>query len=537
MSTSDHEKNLYEEMKALVLRYGETNCQKVLTAIKCSSQQLVPKKRQESHVIEIQEGSMDKAFRDIMEWALLGNSDRKISLDFVEEPMVNVVPLLELYYHTLRQAADSPRESTRVESMFDALILNPSISKEMANQMLEKPKCVALFEKVILSCQGNEKLDDDVMNHIKELVVTKGVISSLIISRCNLGSNNFIRLGEMLAVNRLKSLRLESIVKDEVDKEVVAYVLASSLKLHAKSFPDVSNLSNLELGNTLSDVDVHQYRDIFNVIGTLPRLQSFSVITSGELEFLDALSDSIEFWRIRHFAVCTTEEANYQPMFEAIARSRYLQVLSFGWKPGIVPLAMCRQLFDLALSPTSGLLEIQIVGGFNLKELDLWLDDDEVDQSIATKRQLRRFDLGVHQIRCRICKTRRYSCDLTSLRALLQLLSKHLPYLHSIGCHTHSWTQQMTCLRERVPPDECQLVDHLVKQRNLNLVGMALFHPQVLLTVPDSMWPVVLNKAVNFDEDFAELRWTGIFQMVQKLATICYKGSEKGSRVKKRRIH
>jgi hypothetical protein len=316
---------------------------------------------------------------------------------------------------------------------------------------------------------------------IKELVVTQGVITSLTISDCNLGSNNVIRLGEMLEVKRLDSLQLKSIVIDKANEEVLAYVLASSLKLHVKTFPEVSNLRDLQLGNVLSGMGAHRYREFFSVVGKLPSLESFGVTTSGELELLDALSGSIEFWRIRRLAVYTMEEMNYQPMFEAVVRSRHLLVFSFGSREHIVPLVTCRQLFDLALSPTSGLLEIQIVGGFNLNELHLWLPD-EVDQNIATKRQLRRFDLGVQQI-----YETEYTFDRTNLQSLLPLLSGHLPYLHSIFCQERSFSQQMTWIRGRAPSDVRELIDQVAEQRIRNCVGMALFYPRVLPTVPSGL--------------------------------------------------
>ena len=85
-----------------------------------------------------------------------------------------------------------------------------------------------------------------------------------------------------------------------------------------------------------------------------------------------------------------------------------------------------RLLLDLALSTTSGLVEIELTGIMLYpRELSPLIPEDS-DPAVACKRRLRRFCVVSTNYTNIKCSTRYVS-------GLYRLVSKHLPYLYDVG--------------------------------------------------------------------------------------------------------
>lgn len=518
MSVSDDD-NLVQEMKALVRRYGGHKCQKALrTVVSSSVPTMIRKKCVEPEFIDITPGGFEYGFSQLINVFLLGDVDHKISLRLMPDTTPNCLDFLfttlEKYYDSILhlRSIDSMHESQRVESRFQTLYLSVE-PLETVTKVLERNKVVALFENITLVGGGNKrKINNSIMRRIKELVVKGGAISSLTITGCSLEDDDFVQLGRMLQTNRLESIALVSTHLAYKSTDLV-YLLTKSFKIHAQTFSETSALKILDFGDTLDGMDYHQLRELFNAIGTLPRLESYGISTRDP-NLLEILAGSIGNWKIRRLALdcrVRSEYIDFRPLFDAIACSRQLRVLTLGFTTSPSK-STCRYLYDLALSPIGGLVKVFVYGPVDLRHLSALVPKD-VDATIAAQRQIRRFPFQIRQI---LKEEKEYRRMVQYLRGLVHLLSKQLPYLHSIGLTIDDWKRYKNTIFNG-KQEALELWDQVWAQIEENRVGMTLFHPEVLPTVPAGLWSTVLYNAITCEPDPEELRWTSIYQMVRNL--------------------
>jgi hypothetical protein len=177
-------------------------------------------------------------------------------------------------------------------------------------------------------------------------VVNEGIISALKVTKSCLRDKDFFQLGRMVEANFLESIEVD------FSSQVLAYILTSSFKVHTQVFAEKSAFRVLDLGNTLEGLDSDLRRDLFDVIGTLPHLDTFGISTT-EFSLLGMLAERIGTWKIRRFKLLAYFiETDFQSLFGAIATSRNLMVFSFGCiaTDGTFPLDAYRQLIDLAIT-------------------------------------------------------------------------------------------------------------------------------------------------------------------------------------------
>jgi hypothetical protein len=363
---------------------------------------------------------------------------------------------------------------------------------------------------------------NDILDRIIDLVVIEGAISSLSVSKCLLRHHQALQLAGILETNRLESLELQSLPVGRDDSSFLGQALTDCLRYHDQMFAGESNLRILNLHDTLDGMDFANQSDLVYVIGILPRLDTFA-ITTRLTYLIEMLAGSITNWKIGNFKLLCefdidTMDTEFRPLFDAMARSRHIKAFSFGCMgaDGFLPSLVSKQLFDLALSPTSGLLDIDLYGDLiDFRQLSA-LVPQEVDPDIAARRQLRRFDFVQDQIEAMVVfDDYDNGALLANLKALLTLLSKQLPLLHSIGLTIDDWT---LCKQEFCDhPRFLEVWDQILVQIEKNHVGMALFQPAVLSSVPGGLWATVLNRAIAYDHDPEQLPWIGIYHMVREL--------------------
>jgi hypothetical protein len=196
----------------------------------------------------------------------------------------------------------------------------------------------------------------------------------------------------------------------------------------------------------------------------------------------------------------------------------------------ILPPLAAQQIVELALLSTSGLLNIDLVE--KIPDLALLLgtpvpnDMDSKDRDIIPGRgQLRRFDFVQGTLAHLLKRETDNQVLLAYLTSLFRLLSSRLPYLHSIGLTMDDWIacqdHFVAVMKSRIGAGE-EIVDLWRKvwvQIEMNRVGMALLEPHLLhsATIPSGLWPIVLNRAMEYDPDPRQLPWTGIYLMVRQL--------------------
>jgi hypothetical protein len=101
------------------------------------------------------------------------------------------------------------------------------------------------------------------------------------------------------------------------------------------------------------------------------------------------------------------------------------------------------------MSPNSSLVDIGIEASrVDPRQLSC-LVPEEVDPTVAGGRKLRQFDFQKNMLSILEPANQDMSVCYENLDALLRLLSRQLPYLHSIGVSMRSWTyyKRLCCPR------------------------------------------------------------------------------------------
>ena len=275
-------------------------------------------------------------------------------------------------------------------------------------------------------------------------------------------------------------------------------------------------------GSTI--IDWAKSRNLILVPNISLRCSWSGLITMEDPDSLESLTGGIVQWKIRRFKLCChfdIAQTDFSSVFGAIANSRFIRVFSFGHLPVVqnrnrrVPMDVARQVLDFALSSArDGLLEFSCHGVIDLAQIATLLPET-VDRQIAARHPLRRFVFistststlwdNTHPI-------------LPKLHALLQLVSNQLPYLHDVG--VTNWGQCKDFFSTDELPSALDLLNNVLTQMDDNQVGMTLFEPEVVPTVPAGLWSIVLKKAANCRRETAELPWTRIFKVVRKMVQV-----------------
>jgi hypothetical protein len=196
---------------------------------------------------------------------------------------------------------------------------------------------------------------------------------------------------------------------------------------------------------------------------------------------LDYLADSIARWKIREFKLsCDLENVDVQRLFDALASAPNLKrfFLCSTNNGQILSPAASRPLINLALSPTSGLLEIFIFSVKLKLSQFITLFPEDVDPNIAARRHLRLMNfMDVPEETGLEDFFNEDGCIVETLKALVDLMSKQLPYLHHIGLTSTILRRYGYHVFEDSAPDAHKLWNQVWVQMEQNDVGMALFHP------------------------------------------------------------
>ena len=529
MSTCSSE--LFLEMHALALRYGVDKCETALKDVKYAftQQRVVTAKRDLPKVICLQNPNMLSDGSLWMRWCLTDSLPEKFNLMVYGDPLGNGENTNEYNlfcgrlheFRTFSSLIEHPQHvgplsgCQRVQSRLHTLELF-GVGKDTFNGIFEDKRFVVLFEKVLI--QG--KVHD--VSVIKRLVVEEGVISSLTVQSDDLDVKDGMQFATMLEGNRLQSLEMEA----EVDSPSFAHALVVSLNRHVEVFAYGSILRDLDLNDTMHCLDSNRhcdlFRDLLHVVGSLPTLKSFGIQEPRHPCLLQILVEAIGHWKIRHFKLWRwpSEGFDLQPLFHSISSSRHVKAFSICINDEIDDLAefLTPKLFDLALSPRSGLLEVDLSG----YEVYLGLYDDhsrivpeDCDRATASQCHLRRL--------CMLSKDRLFGVwgDRANvfeyLQLLFKLVSKHLPFLYDDGLTPKDCADVENCLRKSRDSKLLRLWNEVRAQMELNRVGMSLLRSEVLPTVPGGLWPEVLHHAISCEENPAHLPWTGIYTMVRVL--------------------
>jgi hypothetical protein len=590
MSSSARNKpKLSKEVEALLLSYGITKWQEALAAkaAKAAERSSSSKVAAKTNIINVKEFDISQGIRynldKILTWETSGDCS-KMNI-FVGEYVVPAwfwlfIRVMENYYDSIvgLRSQDPSHESKRVESRLHTLFLCAD-NLEAVERVLKRKKFVGLFEKVeFLGESDRARIDDDALGRINNLIVKEGVISSLEVSDFCLWGDDIVQFGKILEANRLESIELTAngfLISPFACPLRVGHAFKSSLQRHIHQFGQGSSLRVLHIDRIPDKLDSRLLGDLFHVIGNLPNLESFGVTTKN-IGLLETLVDSIGNWKFRHFQLLwefrdeaspfdeeamgyrdesededddfrsdfgardnsryfmgyeEAEDVDFRPIFGAVASSRYLKAFTFGCAHGedhIQPSA-AEHLFELALSSSSGLVEINLSGNIHLEQLDSLIPEN-VDPRIAVRRQLRKFGF-IRQLIENNDSDGEYL--LPNLAALVRLTSDQLPYLHYIGAPLDA----RACLYfEDMLGENDELCAQVTAQLEKNRVGMGLVQPHVISTVPRGLWSIVLHRAVASDNGFKTLPWTIIYHMVRTLVLEeCVGSSDGGCTADKRR--
>ena len=358
---------------------------------------------------------------------------------------------------------------------------------------------------------------------IKRLVVKDGVISSLKVQCDDVDEDDGMQFAKMLEVNRLQSMEMEA----EADSPSFARALVVSLNRHVQTFANGSVLRDLDLNDTMKCLGSNRhsdlFRDLLNVVSSLPNLNSFGIQEPRDPRLLQILVGAIGHWRFRHFKLWRRPNAglDLQPLFDSIRSSTHMKAFSMCINKEFDDLAefVTPKLHGLALSPRSGLLDIDLSGYgvyLHLYDHSTIVPDDD-DRATASKRHLRRLFL----------LTRHKLMDLWGdidrenvfeyLKLLFKLASKHCPYLYDDGLSLKDRADLENGIHKTRDSKLLRVWNRVLAQMELNRVGMALLEPEVLPTVPGGLWATVLHHAISCEENPAHLPWTGIYTMVRAL--------------------
>ena len=199
--TDLNENELFQEMNALVRRYGALKCQQALNAA-ASIELGTAKEAVHPKIYDI----IDLVVSDVTDWQYFEVYDDFINLDFREnsEPKKAwfILDVLELYHDSLVHYSPDERY------IFDTLFLGAS--PEIVEAVLEATKVMKLIKSVVID--GGDRRDCTIpeksMVQVKDLVVNGGSISFLTIANSRLGHEDAIQFAGMLQVNQLKSLKV-----------------------------------------------------------------------------------------------------------------------------------------------------------------------------------------------------------------------------------------------------------------------------------------------------------------------------------------
>jgi hypothetical protein len=549
MDTS-HDELLLQEMKTFALRYGTDKLQKAVDSVKLA---LAPKVLTKKYVpcvtlwVPCRGCGQCEAVRHLVESSLCQPTKVNLNLHLtcrgILTELEEIMAMMEECYDSItgqqaqqqlhrQRPFDPMTKIQRVESCFDTL--NFSYDQSL---LLQRKKCFALFKTVVLRDFSFGDPDPyslvevcDFFDRFMELILKDGLIPSLKFEYCEFGVKQARQVARLLEENLLEALEFSDV---ELDRHISPFIQfwTQSLNKHIEKFAQVSMLKVLKLHDVWNGMEFGHYQELFQLIGNLPNLQSVKIVGYDE-DLHDALCGSIGSWSIRQFTfVCGDIEL--QPLLDAVASSRNLKVFDFR---ASLSVSMAGQVFDLALSPTSGLLEICLRGSLNLRQLS-WLVPEEADPTVTLGPQLRRFSFVQNEGQIEhMFEDGDDEALLLNLQALLRLFSKQIPFLHSIGSVFDDWIldREMDNILPKSPLF-CNLWNQLLVQIEKNRVGMALFEAATLplSTVPAGLWSVVLHRAIIYDEDARNLPWTGIYHMVRRLFERGHSGLMEGD--KKRR--
>ena len=521
-------------MHALTLRYGIQECEKTLRAIKFAYSKEprdVAVKRDCPMVLEIRR-DMCSTLSDLMTWCLTDTIPENLSIRVSGKHFPDNEPDYGwwLWYQVQQYTKwiqtmhpifpSSKRECRRVlRSRLHTLHLD-RVGPNAFEDVFEGMDTLALFEKVLIEGKVHD------VGLIKEIVVDKGMITSLRFLGSTFDEDEGIQVTEMLEFNSLRSMEINAATVQSLS---FAKALIASLYRHVQTFADGSILRDLDLDDTLSGLDPSTDSDLFqvfsHVIGLLPNLKSFGIFEPSDPCFLPFVADAIGRLKISHFKLwCEPSRGStLQPLFDSIGVSKYLKVFSMrvrGRGHHSLSNHRARELWDLALSTTSGLLEIDIADAPIFHKDLLVLVPEDCDPAVASKRRLRRFYIVPRN--SRDFSLFNYELDFDYLSCLLRLLSKHLPYLEDVGFtlkQKHRRHIQLLIRKKEDAGSELlyPMWSKVSAQMELNRVGMALHRPEVLPTVPSGLWAPVLHRAVTCEEKPSNLPWTGIYLMVRAL--------------------
>ena len=551
----DDDDELFGAMIALVRRYGVQKCRNALNAVSID------------HAIA--EEDVDQSFFDINEFVAIFFEDdtytgpspfslddnKKVCLYFdmtsEEKHIEMILKLLEHYNDSIRNllSFDPRHEHQRKRFQLGTLTLSGH-AYVAVEKILARPDVMSLFQTVVV--KGNDLVGDPIpvgsMIHVKELVVYRGgFISSLSVTgESYLYCEDASQFPDMLKINQLESLEVKATIECSFDRNGLTKSLTESLSDHVWKFADASKLQVLDLGRLVNCTNTEIQQELLEVIGMLPNLHSFG-ITLEKVSSLESLIGSISQWKIRHFNVCfdlRDRDLDFRPLFDAVAASQFIGEFSLRYTPtfwtikyhrdGVYqlspfPMEVQQQAFDFALAPTRGALREFTWSGVCESSSVPRLVSEAVNTGIQSKCQLRRFDfMRFGEWNDRRIEEANTSLILPTLQALLDLVSTRLPYLYDVGLFY--WVHLYRLQNGSCPvPEAMTLYSVLMTQLDDNQVGMALFEPDVLPTIPAGLWSMILKKAITCRNVQFEVPWTSIFKMVRRLVEVGSIGGDEAS--------
>jgi len=317
---SDHDVRLLEEMETLVNRYGLSHCDRVLNEI---AKTMGKEKEEEGRsqdspckvprLVEIDlnddDDDLEEGFADLWRAFSFGDTDDKVDLLLKGDGSVpmNLLGALEEYYdslvvisvdHQSHHPSHPPNRENdrRIRSRFHSLYLEVG-NYDVIQNVLERKNVIALFEHIEIYAIHIDPPDYHrtfMSQHVKDLAVNDGLISSFAVHDQLLRKEDLIAMGEILQTNQLHSFcevygRVveEAEEQDDDDDDIRSDSpngLLYSLQTHVQRYAERSILRELEIFNfcelflgSSSIQQEQQSQTAFDVIGTLPSLKSISI--------------------------------------------------------------------------------------------------------------------------------------------------------------------------------------------------------------------------------------------------------------------
>jgi len=526
---SDHDVRLLEEMKALVDRYGLSHCDRVLNEI---AKTMGKEKEEEGRsqdspckvprLVEIDlnddDDDLEEGFADLWRAFSFGGTDDKVDILLQgggSVPM-NLLDAFEEYYDSLVVVSvdhQSHHPSHPPRSRFHSLYLDVG-NYDVIQNILERKNVIALFQHVEINALQIDPPDYHrtfMSQHVKDLVIDDGLISSFAVHDQLLRKEDLIAMREILQTNQLHSFCevYSRVVEEEEDDDIMSSDspngLLYSLQTHVQRYAERSILRELEIFNFcelfVGSSSLHEeherqqgFQTAFEVIGTLPNLKSISIGVNDPKSF-QSLALGINNLKVADFGFhCQgfegDDDMNFQSIFDAVlTASKYIKSFRFSmdFSEGSIPVSVTRQIFSsLVLSTSSGLLKINIQHELDFNILTMVVSDD-IHWDSTARGQLRRFEF--HDGGPEFWETQPALSESGSGYRIL--LERH-PFLYQLGCRTS--------------PDR--------------QFGVSLFDEDILPKVPDGLWPIVLNKALSSHKKTAEeysAATSFVFQTIQNL--------------------